>query len=264
MKKIATIIVLLPLFSLAQVGVNTTTPLQGVHVAKTVTSDAKVRIEGLNAPNNVKNLGAGNTSRVFVNNNGDLVLGDIANETEVIFDEENYLDDPRVSGGAQANQINQTGQGFGYTIAGWPRVPAACTFTLTKPAIIEVNYSLSFGRIEKNTDSFADDGNARIFQCYMYLRRGGPAGPVINNDLDGNPIGLIGANGQFITNANDMSGEVDNYHNTGTDYIKLPAGTYCPMFAAQLAVSTTVGVGAVKTYIGTGKDEVQVIAHYYN
>lgn len=98
----------------------------------------------------------------------------------------------------------------------------------------------------------------------MYLRSGGPGGAQVINDLDGLPIGLIGANGQFYTNKSLVIGERNGFHNTETDYVKLPPGTYCPMFAAQLAVSNTSGTGAVKMYCGVGNDEVQIIAHYYN
>lgn len=245
----------------AQVGINTTNPQQGVHVAGAA---SKVRIEGLNSPNNVKNLGMGNSTRVFVNGSGDLVLGDVTNNAEVLFDAENYLHDAQDTGGADANDCLQTGTGAGYTVVGWPRLigPGLSTFTLTRPAIVEINYSLSWGVVGKN-GSRIDDGHARIVQCFMYLKSGGPAGADVINDLDGLPIGLIGANGQFYNNNSATIGSRDDYHNTGTDYVKLPAGTYCPMFKAQLAVSNTGGTGAVKMFWGIGNDEVQVIAHYY-
>lgn len=246
---------------LAQVGINTTAPAQGVHVAG---ATSQVRIEGLNSPNNVKNFGGVNSSRVFVNASGDLVLGDVTNNIEVLMDAENYLSDPQDTGGADANDVLQTGEGYGYTEVGWPRLigPGLSTFTLTRPAIVEINYSLSWGSIEKSGGRLGD-GHARIVQCLMYLRSGGPSGTIVTNDLDGQPIGLLGANGQFYTNNSYTRGERNTFHNTGTDYVKLPAGTYCPMFKAQLAVADTGGTGAVKMFWGIGNDEVQVIAHYY-
>ena len=36
------------------------------------------------------------------------------------------------------------------------------------------------------------------------------------------------------------------------------------MFACQLAVGDTAGTGAVKLYLGGEKDEVQIIAYYFN
>ncbi|RTY95969.1 hypothetical protein [Flavobacterium sp. GT3R68] len=261
MERYLCLIVLCPMICLAQVGINTIAPLQGVHVAGATST---VKIEGLNSPNNVKNFGGANSSRVFVNANGDLVLGDVANNIEVIFDAENYLSDAQDTGGADANDCLQTGTGSGYTVVGWPRVigPGSSTFTLTRPAIVEINYSLSWGNIEKAGIRLSD-GHARIVQCFMYLKSGGPAGADVINDLDGQPIGLIGPNGQFYTNNSFTRGERNTFHNTGTDYVKLPAGTYCPMFKAQLAVSDTGGTGAVKMFWGVGNDEVQIIAHYY-
>lgn len=245
----------------AQVGINTVAPAQGVHVAGAAST---VKIEGLNSPNNVKNFGGANSSRVFVNASGDLVLGDVTNNIQVLMDVENYLDDAQDTGGADANDVLQTGEGVGYTTVGWPRLtgPGLSTFTLTRPAIVEINYSLSWGNIEKSGGRLGD-GYARIVQCFMYLKSGGPAGADVINDMDGQPIGLLGPSGQFYTNYSYTRGEREGFHNTGTDYVKLPAGTYCPMFKAQLAVSDTGGTGAVKMYWGVGNDEVQIIAHYY-
>lgn len=261
-KTIHTLVILFVSICQAQVGINTNTPVQGVHVAG---SASKVMIEGLNSTNNAKNLGGGNSTRVFVNAAGDLVLGDVTNNIEVLFDAENYLADTPDTGGIDSNDVLQTGEGYGYTAVGWPRLigPGLSTFTLTKPAIVEINYSISWGYLEK-AGSRLDDGHARIVQCLMYFKSGGPSGADVINDLDGLPIGLIGANGQFYTNNSAIIGERNNFHNTGTDYIKLPAGTYCPMFKAQLAVSDTGGTGAVKMFWGVGNDEVQIIAHYYN
>lgn len=261
-KTIYIFIFLFSLLSHAQVGINTCVPVQGVHVAG---ASSRVEIDGLNSTNNSKNLGLNNSSRVFVNTNGDLVLGDLANNIEVLFDAENYLEDPQTTGGTHANDVLQTGLGSAYTEVGYPRLigPGLSTFTLTKPAIVEINYSLSWGNIEKSGTRL-DDGNARIVQCLMYLRSGGPEGVIVVNDLDGQPISLIGANGQFYTNKSGTIGERNGFHNIGTDYVKLPAGTYCPMFKAQLAVSDTGSMGAIKMFFGVGKDEVQIIAHYYN
>jgi hypothetical protein len=263
MKKIFTILIAFPATLFAQVGVNTTTPLEEVHVAG---NNSTIRVEGLNAVNNNANLGAGNSTRVFVDGDGDLVLGAATNNIEVLFNPFNYLSDPQDTGGADANVVNQTGTGSGYTSAGWPRQsgPGLDTFTLTRNAIVEINYSLSW-EIEKS-GSPVDDQHARIVQTLMFLRQGGPAGPIVTNDLDGVPLTIgfaLGLNGQFYTSGS-MSGANRFGFNTGTDYVKLGPGTYCPMFAAQLAVGNTGGTGAVKMFLGGGQDEVQVIAHYYN
>lgn len=271
-------IVFLSCIANGQVGINTTNPLEELHIAN---SNSSVRIDGLNFPNNVGNLGNGNTSRVFVNAQGDLVLGAATNNIEIVFNPFNYLDDPQTSGGATSNDVLQTGTGSGYTSAGWPRLtgPGLSTFTLTRPAIVEINYSLSW-LVEKSGNPI-DDGHARIIQTFMILRSGGPSGAIVSTDYEGVPItlgGALGLNGQFHSNlaatgasghpidlvgtANDV---VNKYcYNTGSDYVKLGPGTYCPMFYGQCAVGSTGGTGAVKMWIGGGQDEVQIIAHYYN
>lgn len=252
-----------PTVMLSQTGINTNFPIEELHVAG---NSSTIRVEGLNASNNTSNLGPGSSSRVYVNASGDLVLGAASNNIELLFNPFNYLSDPQDTGGADANVINQTGVGSGYTIAGWPRQsgPGLDTFTLTRNAIIEINYSISW-EIEKSGTP-VDDQHARVVQTLMYLRKGGPAGPVVTNDLDGVPLTIgfaLGLNGQFYT-CGSMSGENKHMFNTGTDYVKLGPGTYCPMFAAQLAVGNTGGTGAVKMFLGGEQDEVQIIAHYYN
>ena len=108
-------------------------------------------------------------------------------------------------------------------------------------------------------------------------------GVAVVNDLDGNPInggpwcidvnasgtvcqeigGLLAINGQFYNNANRSNGAYQNFQNTGTDYVKLGPGTYIALFAGQIAVGSTIGAGAAKLYLGSGNDDLQIIAHYY-
>lgn len=104
-------------------------------------------------------------------------------------------------------------------------------------------------------------------------------GPAVINDYFGNPInggalcitstcseqaGLIAINGQIYNNESKTEGEYKSYRNSASDYVVLGPGTYTPMFAAQLAVGDTNATGAVKMYLGVDKDEMQVIAHYFN
>lgn len=271
MKKIYFFFWFIPLYTMGQVGIKTNNPQQGLHVAG---SNATVKIEGLQYPDNPNNLGPGNASRVFINAQGDLILGTAQNNIAVLFDAENYLND--VSN-PSVNLVTQHGYGDGYAFAGVPRDIPNSTFTLTEPAIIEINYAVSWN-IEKNASTRVSDGHSRAVQTLMYFRSGSYLGPVVTHDLDGNLIGGsfvidnntssigggLGISGQYYTNNDSGRGETDNFHNTGTDYVKLPAGTYCPMFSAQLAVSNTSGSGAMKLYLGTGNDEVQIIAHYYH
>lgn len=273
MKKILSFIyIIVSSLSFSQVGINTTSPQEELHVAG---SSSTVRVEGLNSTNNTLNLGDKQNSRVYVDPNGDLVLADAPADIGVLFNPANYLDDPLDTGGANSNQINQTGVGSGYSQAGWPRVigPGTSTFTLTKPAIVEINYSLSYN-IYKSGNPI-DDFHARTAQFYVYLKSGSHTGPIVTTDYDGNPIdfagnpGALGYSGNFYTNGSTTgAGGTEGYdkvfYATGHDYVKLGPGTYSPMFAGILFVANTAGTGAVKMQIGPGEDEVIIVAHYYN
>lgn len=275
---ITIILVLVANIVIGQVGVNTTNPQQEVHVAGPTEN---VRVEGLDATNNNNNLGPGSTTRVLVDADGNLVLGTASENIEILYDSENYLEDSI----SPDNLINQTGGGFGYNTAGIPLDGLGATFTLTQNAIIEVNYSVSWTVFKTNsgTGRIADD-HARIVQTGIYFRQNNYLGPAVINDVDGNPIndgpwcidvnsggtvcsevgGMLALNGQFYNNGDARNGACEDFYNTGSDYVKLGPGTYTPMFAAQLAVGDTVGTGAVKMYLGTGNDDLQIIAHYYN
>ncbi|MBL4663747.1 MAG: hypothetical protein JKY22_09400 [Flavobacteriaceae bacterium] len=74
--------------------------------------------------------------------------------------------------------------------------------------------------------------------------------------------GLLAINGQFYNNSNSRNGAYQNYLNTASDYVKLGPGTYIALFAAQMAIGSTIGAGAAKLYLGSGKDDLQIIAHY--
>lgn len=256
----------------AQVGVNTLSPQQELHVAG---ANSTIRIEGLDSINNPLNLGNRQHSKVYVDADGDLVLNSAPTQIELLFNPHNYLADLADTGGSDTNVIAQTGTGSGYSQGGWPRQlgPGLSTFTLTRPAIVEINYSLSY-LIEK-TGIPIDDYHARTAQFYMYLRNGGPGGAIINVDYDGNPInfagnaGALGYSGNFYTNgdttgAGGIGGNHKTFQATGHDYIKLGPGTYTPMFAGILFVANTAGTGQVAMQIGPGDDEVVIIAHYYN
>lgn len=272
MKNFIKYIFITPIFAFAQVGVKTCVPQQELHVAGT---NSTIRVEGLNETNNVLNLGSQQNSRVFVDAEGDLVLSNIPTNIEVLFNPANYLADPLDTGGADTNQINQTGVGSGYSQAGWPRQSGAglSTFTLTKPAIVEVNYAISYEIYKSGIP--IDDYHARTAQFYVYFRNNSPAGTIVTADYDGNPIdfagnpGALGYSGNFYTNGNSagaggVEGFDKKFYATGHDYIKLGPGTYTPMFAGILFVADTGGTGAVKMQIGGGDDEVVIIAHYYN
>lgn len=272
------ICLLISSMSFSQVGINTTTPVQDLHIGGT---SENVKVDGLNTVNNPNNLGMINSTKVYVDADGDLTLATSSRNVEILFDSENYL----VDAPTPDNLINQTGGGFGYTVAGIPLAGIiGSSFTLTKPAIIEVNYSVSW-QVYKTASASGRiaDEHARIIQTGIFFRDAVTMAPVIT-DVLGNNIndgpwcvdvnsggtvcnewgGMLGINGQFYNNSESKNGEYANYHNTASDYVRLNPGTYVAFFAAQLAVGDTGGTGAVKMHLGTGKDDLQIIAHYYD
>lgn len=262
MKKIIYILVSFSFFGVsAQIGVNTNTPVEEVHIAG---NSSTVRVEGLNAANNILNNGIQGNTRVFVNSSGDLVLGAKENNLAILFDPVDYLKSDEGSN----SSFTQNGTGSGYQIVGEPNAygEGLSQFTLTRNAILELNYAFTW-RLRKNDSFQLSDGAARIVQSYIILYKwdllGNPVGAV-NTDLDGNSVSLLGLSGQYYSNRLNNNGAEQLFHNNGTDFVKLGPGIYRPLFAVQVAVSNTMGVGAIKFYIGGGQDEMQVIAHYYN
>ncbi|NND61734.1 MAG: hypothetical protein HKN48_00920, partial [Flavobacteriaceae bacterium] len=149
----------------SQVGINTANPQQLLHLEG---STSNTRIDGLNNINNSNNLGVNSSSRVYVDANGDLVLGGATNSVVFLVDSEDYLDNVE----NPTNLINQTGTAFGYDPGGVPTNFPADSFTLTKNAIVEVNYSVSWSVYKTNSASGRiDDTHARIVQTGLYFRQ---------------------------------------------------------------------------------------------
>jgi hypothetical protein len=173
-KKISALYIISTTFAFAQVGVNTNNPQEELHVAGPTSN---IRINGLNEVNNINNLGGANTTKVFVNHLGDLVLGEASDNVQLIFDSENYLRDVQ----NPTSLILQTGEGQGFSQAGIPTLGLAASFTLTQPAIIEVNYSVSWN-VGKNVTPISriDDFRARVIQTGMYFRRDNYLGETCN------------------------------------------------------------------------------------
>lgn len=266
--------------SFAQVGINTTNPRQELHVGG---ATENVRVEGLNNPNHRDNLGPNSTTKVFVNEYGDLTLGSIGDaDIVLLIDATNYLDDVE----DPTSIIIQTGNNFGYNPAGMPTGGlVANSFTLTRNAILEINYSVSWSIYNEIwlDKKRIDDFRARVIQTGVYFIDTSTETPIIN-DVDGNPInggpwcidtnsgntgclewgGLLALTGQFYNNGSPSSGAFKGFNNTASDYVKLGPGTYTALFAAYVQVEVTNGAGAAKVYLGSDKDELQIIAHYYN
>ena len=281
---ITAIILLIPFFAgSAQVGINTTNPQQEVHLAGPTRN---VRIEGLDSINNVNNFGADQTTRVFANADGDLILGSMGDDFEILVDTHNYLED----GEGASDKVIQTGTDLGYWAAGTPRITnASFTIPVGKIAIVEVNYSVSWSIYEIGNNDFRkriSDQRARIIQTGIYFIDGNGdfviydgLGEVIN-EIDGlgelswclsNPsgngcdyIGLMALNGQFYNNFSRFEGSYLCIKNTASDYVILGEGTYTAMFAARVQVGDTQSTGAITMFLGPCNDEMQIIAYYFS
>ena len=131
--KVLLLFILVTTLSSAQVGINTTSPQETLHIGGDDTTNIKV--EGLSAANNVNNLGIGNSTRVYANENGDLTLATSPPSVDIVLDFSNYLDDNGVT-------VNQTGGGSAFTRT---NRPLNTTFTLVRDAIIhKINSSLNY------------------------------------------------------------------------------------------------------------------------
>lgn len=271
-------VVLLVTGSNAQVGINTSNPQQSLHIGG-VTEN--VRMEGLNDSNNSKNLGPDSSSRVYVNANGDLVLGNYSNENAaLIVDSSNYLnsvEDP-------TSHIIQTGANIGYSKAGIPTEGiVGASFTLTQNAVLEINYAVSWSIYDAIHLDFKRlaDVRARVVRTGLYFYDHTTGQAVINNvdniPINGGPwcieensggncleyAGLVALTGQFYNNASLEHGAYKDFQNTASDYVRLGPGTYTAMFAGRVQVEVTTGAGAAKVYLGSGDDTLQIMAYYY-
>lgn len=286
---IAMVVYATPTFG--QTGINTNNPHQTLDVAG---ASATVRLDGLNATNNTTNLGTGSTTRVYANANGDLTL-DVNGSSSInmLVDSENYLVDEE----SPNNRINQVGTAFGYEAVGYPNDFTAAKFTLTKNAIVEINYSVSWSIYKTRTpaaDNRIADGEARIVQTGVYFRK--ITDPTSTDPYNGDPViyelddpseppinggpwcidmnasgtscletgGLLALHGQFYTNFDKDDGAYRKFKNTGSDYVKLGPGTYVALFVGRVYVGNVASVGAIKAFLGSDNDELQIIAHYYN
>ena len=283
MKKIALVIVFMSgLSSFCQVGINTDTPLRGIHIGG---SDKNVRVEGLNEINHDENLGAGSTTRVYVNGDGDLTLGgDSEVDIELLVDTDNYLNNVE----NPTSVIIQTGTNLGYNTAGVPVGGInGASFTLTQNAILEVNYSVSYSIYDANAldKKRLDDLRARVIQTGIYFIDTATEIPIIFDAseppvaINGGPWcidttptgdnclewgGLLALAAQYYNNGSQVRGSYKNMRITASDYVRLGPGTYTALFAARVQVEETGGFGAAKMYLGSGNDELQIIAYYYD
>ncbi len=230
---------LFPVFTFGQVGIHTSNPQSTLHVAG---GSSNVKIEGLNAENNPNNLGVESTTRVYVDNFGDLVLGDRNDNIRFIMDSEDYIPNNR------EQKVVQTGTGDNFTYL----VPSDYTFpsfTLTDDAIIEINYSLSW-RIERNSTQKISDNGSRTVKTTVFI---------YNHATSSYLPTTYGLTAQFYSNGSTTKGAARFFYSTGSDYVSLPAGTYTVHFAGLVGAQ---GNDNIFAYFGADKDQLQILAYF--
>ncbi|GGD97470.1 hypothetical protein [Planktosalinus lacus] len=230
---------LLPLYTFGQVGIHTSNPESTLHVAG---ENSNVKVEGLNAINNPNNLGSESTSRVYVDANGDLVLGDRDDNLRFIMDNEDYIPNNR------EQKVVQTGTGDNFTYL-VPNNHTFPSFTLTDDAVIEINYSLSW-RIERNIPQKISDNGARTVKSTIFI---------YDHATSTYLPTTYALTAQFYSNGDSSKGADRFFYSTGSDYVSLPPGTYTVHFGGLVA---GFGNDNIFAYFGADKDQLQILAYY--
>lgn len=200
---IAILAILFSVYYSAQVGINTSTPQQSLHVsgAGTGIQQPVIRIDGLNSTNNPAHENSTSTKRVFSDSNGNLVIAGNShtNKSYTI----TSLPNTSVPGGTERSVTTQT-------------------FTLDYPSIVHVEARVGMS-IDDNISTIASlrDGQARLFGSYFKFTSA-PAGISTNT-----------AFGQVVISHNTNTGgaQLD-----GQFYIEPRKDLYLPKGSYTLAL----------------------------
>ena len=203
------------------VGINETSPQQALHLGS---STGTIRVDGLSNANNPFNGGGPKTYPVYVNSIGDLTL---AIATFVNSDGEDAITATTPSA-ATVLTIPATGAipNNGYRSV----VILPYTFTVNRPAILEVKYNISF-EVMQNAATKLRTSRDRIIQTFYTLDtaalvntpgsstpRFGQASKCYYNFNQSSPVSLV---------PNCASGKM---FNSSTTYIPVSAGTHTLRF----------------------------------
>lgn len=207
----------------AQVGINTDSPQQALHIAG---STGTLRIEGLNGANNSYNGGDvnGNTDLsddtfpLYVDQNGDFTLqvGTFQNSEDI-----DAIDDTSIS----TNTVNLPASD-----ADGEATTAIYTYTITvsRETILEVHYRMSFDVYADNTPTILSDNFARRISTYITVTG------------QTREYGIASKCYSSGTTAS-LSGHMFNSANT---FITLPsAGTYTITLNGEISTDLTAGSG---------------------
>ena len=179
----------------AQVGINTSSPQEALHVAG---ASSTVRIEGLNSVNETNNLGGTDAYNVMIDANGNMLVGQqsgLINST-VKINTPIALQTTSL-GGLNAVELYQE------------------DFTITQRAVVVITYFVGIEFATYDGTGRISDGRAKIAHNYFYLGDG--------------TIANIGTAYGMTSNvyANSTAGAAsDQILNSRTEFIVLDPGTY--------------------------------------
>jgi len=248
MKNVAlTLIIFLPTVALSQVGIGTTVPTEELHIAG---ASCTIRIESLNAVNNVNNDGV-KLAPVFVDGNGDLTItppnGTGGEPLNFLLDIPNFIPDnplalPFDSGTViNNNAIGETSvEGVIHTV----------TFTVPQTAVVEIKYGVTIVITDIDMTvppylSYLTDNEARSIETFFCFD--------INDDgLDVTEKSKqYGQKAQFY--ASNSGGSLGYPYMNSQGYATLPPGTHSIHFFGIVndaaASYTSVGFGGATDYL---------------
>ena len=237
MKRLILTFLMATAVSNAQVGIGTTNPQQELHIAGT---NSTIRVEGLNATNNPNNTGGTDTFPVHVDANGDFVIPNAPSTVEQLVN----VFDPMPS---VINLQTQANSGYN-SIELYNR-----SFTLTKTALVIINYTQGYDVQSYNNTTYVSDSRAKMIQSWFYLGDG--TTPDFTK--------LYGNYGQSYTNTNGNTATGYMY-NSGTASILLTPGTYSiHVYGGVFGGSFTAAAAFSSNFGGSvGTDFLTVYAIY--
>ncbi len=230
---------------LAQVGIGNTNPQKELHIGG---NSSTIRVDGLNSINNSNNTGV-RDQPVYVDANGDLKIPTGPSGVEILSSNNNFISD----GSTYYLRTGTLGQ------AAWGEIYQSASFTLTQPAVIMVNYSVSFEVHQRDGTGQLEDGKPRLIQNYFFVGDGTTADFSTTYGRASTPFSSYhpGGSHRFVTGY---------FTNVGYEIIALPAGTHSIHLYGYVFGNNGAGFSrtsdAFSVYYGGGGDTITITAMY--
>lgn len=243
------LILFIAAISFGQVGIGTVSPVKDLHVAD---PSGTIRIESLNAINNPTYNNGTNLAPVYVDGNGDLVLGNgtgISGQEPLNFliDIPNFIaDDPGGVGFDTGVVINNNDLGQTVTSG----LIGSVSFTITAESWLELKYGITTYLAGSDISVgcpciYPNNSESVVYQTYFLL------------DIDSDGLSAAelsknyGYNGQYYV-SNNLGAQGYAYMN-GQANLKAPAGTHTVYFYGVVKDSalsyTSVGFGGAEDFL---------------